>query len=152
LILTGDIEAENMLAANTKCTRVIHAAKRECGLDDSLYRALLEGAAGVPSASQIRTYVQFNAVMTAFKKLGFRVTSKAGGDGTLKETDRDTKQNRKWITAKQEYSGPAGFGKPREGREIAGQDGQAHRRRGQYPVSDAACRAESDTPTARYSG
>jgi len=50
---------------------VIHLAKKECALDDSAYRALIIGAAGVESSSQIEQEEQFDAIMLAFKHLGF---------------------------------------------------------------------------------
>jgi hypothetical protein len=86
-----------------KWMRVIHVAKRECGLDDGAYRALLCGAAGTESASGIKTWRQFDTVMAAFKNLGFRVQSKTGRASGLKETDTETKRNPAWITARQEY-------------------------------------------------
>jgi phage gp16-like protein len=51
---------------------IIHVAKKELGLDDESYRALLEGAAGVRSAADIETYRQYAAVLDAFKRLGFQ--------------------------------------------------------------------------------
>ena len=53
--------------------KIIHIAKAKTGLDDEAYRALLWGAAGVDSASQIRTSQQYNAVMAGFANLGFQV-------------------------------------------------------------------------------
>jgi hypothetical protein len=50
---------------------VIHLAKKECALDDTAYRALIIGATGVESASQIEREDQFDSVMLAFKRLGF---------------------------------------------------------------------------------
>jgi hypothetical protein len=83
--------------------RLIHVAKRERGLDDEAYRALLFGAAGVESASGIKTWKQFDGAMAAFKKLGFRATSKTSCETGLKETDTEAKRNPAWITARQEY-------------------------------------------------
>lgn len=51
---------------------LIHLAKKECALDDTLYRALLLGSAGVESASKIESESYFDSVMLAFKKLGFK--------------------------------------------------------------------------------
>ncbi len=51
--------------------KVIHIAKRECGLDDDEYRLLLKSSANVDSAAKIQTQAQFDSVMAAFKKLGF---------------------------------------------------------------------------------
>lgn len=52
--------------------KVIHVAKRETGLDEVAYRALLEGAAHVATAAAITTKGQFLAVMRAFEALGFK--------------------------------------------------------------------------------
>jgi len=49
---------------------IIHLAKKQLGLDDDAYRAILSGA-GVSSAKDIETESQFNTVMTAFVRLGF---------------------------------------------------------------------------------
>jgi hypothetical protein len=89
--------------AQRKWTQVLHVAKRECGLDDTAYRALLSGACGVESAGDITTWKQYNAALAAFKNLGFRVKSKTSRETGLKETDTETKRNPEWITAKQEY-------------------------------------------------
>jgi hypothetical protein len=50
---------------------VIHVAKKQLGLDEEAYRAILSGA-GVSSAAEIATSAQFNAVMAAFANLGFK--------------------------------------------------------------------------------
>jgi hypothetical protein len=89
--------------AQRKWTQVLHVAKRECGLDDAAYRALLSGACGVESAGEIKEWKQYNAALTAFKNLGFHVKSKTSRVTGLKETDAETKRNPEWITAKQEY-------------------------------------------------
>jgi hypothetical protein len=90
-------------AAQKKWRQVLHVAKRECGLDDTAYRALLAGAAGVESAKDITTRKQYAAALEAFKKLGFRVKSKASRASGLKGTDTETERNPAWITARQEY-------------------------------------------------
>lgn len=51
---------------------IIHVAKKELGLSDDSYRALLEGAAGVRSAADLETYRQYAAVLDAFNQLGFQ--------------------------------------------------------------------------------
>lgn len=51
--------------------RLIHTAKGKLSLDDTAYRALLEGAAGISSSREIQNYGQFKAIMSAFRKLGF---------------------------------------------------------------------------------
>jgi phage gp16-like protein len=88
--------------AQKKWIQIIHVAKRECQLDEEAYRAMLEGAAGVNSASDIKTWIQYEQILAAFKKLGFRIHSKTG-EPRLKETDTETKRNPAWITARQEY-------------------------------------------------
>lgn len=55
---------------------VIHLAKKECALDETAYRALIIGAAGVESSSEIEREDQFDAIMLSFKRLGF-MSSKA---------------------------------------------------------------------------
>ncbi len=50
---------------------LIHLAKKECALDEAAYRALIIGAAGVKSSSYIEHEDQFDAIMLAFKRLGF---------------------------------------------------------------------------------
>jgi len=49
---------------------IIHLAKKQLNLDDEAYRAVLSGA-GVSSAKDIETDLQFNTVMGAFMRLGF---------------------------------------------------------------------------------
>jgi hypothetical protein len=56
---------------------IIHVAKKQLGLDDTAYRAILSGA-GVSSSKDIKTDMQFNTIMSAFKQLGFISTSWAG--------------------------------------------------------------------------
>ena len=58
---------------------LIHIAKKDSGITDDAYRALLEGAAGVGSAAKIEYECQFNAVMKAFENLGFKSTQRNGG-------------------------------------------------------------------------
>jgi hypothetical protein len=89
--------------AQKKWIRILHVAKRECGLDDEAYRAVLAGACGVESAGCIKTWEQYNACLTAFKVLGFRIKSKTSRVSGLKETDTEAKRNPAWITARQEY-------------------------------------------------
>ena len=89
--------------AQKKWIQVLHVAKRECGLDNEAYRALLFGAAGVESAGEIKTWKQYDAALQAFWNLGFRVQSKTSRESGIKETDRETKRNPEWITARQEY-------------------------------------------------
>ena len=46
----------------------IHVLKKEAGLDDEEYRALLHGAAGVSSAANIETPDQYYKVIIAIEK------------------------------------------------------------------------------------
>jgi len=46
----------------------IHVLKKEAGLSDGEYRALLHGAAGVDSAAKIETPDQYYKVITALEK------------------------------------------------------------------------------------
>jgi hypothetical protein len=57
---------------------LIHIAKKDIGITDEDYRALLSGAAGVESASALEYEYQFSAVMKAFENLGFKSTSHGG--------------------------------------------------------------------------
>lgn len=75
--------------------RIIHIAKAKTGLDDDSYRALLWGAAGVDSATQIRTSQQYNAVMAGFANLGFRVQKR--------KVESQSSRPANMITARQEY-------------------------------------------------
>jgi hypothetical protein len=56
---------------------VIHLAKKQLALDEEAYRAILSRA-GVSSSKDIETDLQFNTVMEAFRKLGFKPYSRAG--------------------------------------------------------------------------
>lgn len=75
--------------------QIIHIAKAKTGLDDEAYRALLWGAAGVDSASQIRTSQQYNAVMAGFANLGFQVQKR--------KVESQSTRPANMITARQEY-------------------------------------------------
>ena len=67
-----------MTTRNTKNKySIIHVAKKQLGLDDDAYRAILSGA-GLTSSKDIKTATQFNTVMTAFQSLGFKSTGMAG--------------------------------------------------------------------------
>jgi hypothetical protein len=61
---------------------IIHVAKKQLGLDDTAYRAILSGI-GVTSSKDIKTNAQFNTVMSAFEQLGFRSTSWIGTRQTV---------------------------------------------------------------------
>jgi len=77
---------------------MIHIAKKETGIDDEAYRALLQGAAGVYSAAKIEFENQFQDVMKAFENLGF----KSKRESELKKMNPASGRNPLWITAKQE--------------------------------------------------
>ena len=75
---------------------IIHVAKKQLGLDDEAYRAILSGA-GLSSAKDIKTDEQYSIIMGAFTRLGFLPSGRAG----LK---RNTVPNtRGMITNRQEY-------------------------------------------------
>jgi phage gp16-like protein len=76
---------------------IIHVAKKQLGLDEETYRAVLSGA-GVDSAREITTAAQFNAVMAAFANLGF----KPRGTG-VKYQNTAPGTNSAFISKRQEY-------------------------------------------------
>jgi hypothetical protein len=78
---------------------IIHIAKKQVGIDDEAYRAILSGA-GVDSASDIKTDTQFNSVMTAFKNLGFKYQNRQNG---VKYKDTAPGRNPDYISKRQEY-------------------------------------------------
>jgi len=53
---------------------IIHVAKKQLGLDDDAYRAILSGA-GLTSSKDIKTDAQLNTVLNVFQSLGFKSTS-----------------------------------------------------------------------------
>jgi len=61
---------------------IIHLAKKQLGLDEEAYRAILSGA-GLSSAKDIESDGQFNAVMGAFERLGFRASCPKIKRGTV---------------------------------------------------------------------
>jgi hypothetical protein len=76
---------------------IIHVAKKQLGLDEEAYRAILSGA-GVSSARDIVTGAQFDTVMTAFARLGFKPR------GTeLKHHSAAPGTNPVFISKRQEY-------------------------------------------------
>jgi len=56
----------------SKKLATIHIAKKQCGLGDEEYRALLLGTTGVSSAREINTDEQYKKLMEAFGKHGFK--------------------------------------------------------------------------------
>ena len=99
------MEAKTLVigAAQRKWIQILHVAKRECSLDDQSYRSLLYGAAGVRSSSEIKTWEQYNSVLKAFARLGFKVKSGKSAKTGLKKTAPQNGRNGDWISARQEY-------------------------------------------------
>jgi hypothetical protein len=58
---------------------MIHVAKKQLGLDDDAYRSLLQEAAGVSSAADIKYEHEYGRIMYFFEKLGFKITPKPRG-------------------------------------------------------------------------
>ena len=83
-----------MTPAKTIWIRNIHVAKSKLKLSEEEYRGILNGCAGVDSSSEIKELKQYCAVMAAFKKLGFKLTS----DSEVSHRRR----NPDWITFNQE--------------------------------------------------
>lgn len=75
--------------------KMIHIAKAKTNLDDEAYQALLAGAAGVDSATEITTPEQYKAIMAGFARLGFTVTKRKVEDQNSRPANM--------ITAHQEY-------------------------------------------------
>jgi hypothetical protein len=77
---------------------IIHVAKKQLGLDEEAYRAILSGA-GAGSAKEITTDIQFNSIMQAFTRLGFRCRGRNGVK--YKSTSPGTHFD--FISKRQEY-------------------------------------------------
>jgi hypothetical protein len=92
----------SMTPAKRKWLQVLHIAKKQCGLDDEAYRALLQGSCGVSSAKDITEWRQYNECLRAFKRLGFKEQTKSGKP-SIKDTTPQEGRNPKWISARQEY-------------------------------------------------
>ena len=60
-----------MIDRNKKLA-TIHIARKQLGLDNESYRALLFGAGGIESAKDITNEEQYRKILHAFKKLGYR--------------------------------------------------------------------------------
>jgi len=78
---------------------LIHVAKKQLGLDEEAYRAILSGA-GVFSAKDIATDEQFNAVMAAFLRLGFLPSGRRHG---VKYRSTVSGKKSGMISKRQEY-------------------------------------------------
>lgn len=59
----------------SKLIQLIHVGKTKLGLDDELYREVLESCTGKTSSKDL-TIQQLEAVLNRFKQLGFEVESK----------------------------------------------------------------------------
>ncbi|CAM4092760.1 gp16 family protein [Acinetobacter pragensis] len=59
----------------TKLIQLIHVGKNQLGLDDDLYREVLESCTGKTS-SKLLNIAQLEAVLDRMKRLGFQVESK----------------------------------------------------------------------------
>ena len=59
----------------TKLIQLIHVGKTQLGLDDELYREVLESCTGKTS-SKLLSIPQLESVLTRMKQLGFQVESK----------------------------------------------------------------------------
>ncbi len=89
--------------AQRKWIQILHVAKRELSLDDTAYRAVLYGAAGVESARDIKNWQQYNDVLAAFKKLGFTLKAGKSAASSLKKTAGQKGRHEDWISSRQEY-------------------------------------------------
>ena len=59
----------------TKLIQLIHVGKTQLGLDDELYREVLESCTG-KNSSKLMTIAQLESVLDRMKQLGFQVESK----------------------------------------------------------------------------
>ncbi len=59
----------------TKLIQLIHVGKNKLGLDDDLYREVLQSTTGKSSSKDL-TIAQLNAVLDRMKQLGFDIESK----------------------------------------------------------------------------
>lgn len=66
----------------------IHVAKKQLDMDDDSYRALLQRAAGVRSASDL-DWQGFVAVLDELQRLGFKPSYKGGKRRTTPAADKD---------------------------------------------------------------
>ncbi len=86
-----------MTPAQSKWIRTIHVAKRELGLSDELYESVLCGIIGSPTSKDIKNWEQYDAVMQAFKALGFSYKHRKPVSSFPAEQHPD------YISARQEY-------------------------------------------------
>ena len=84
-----------MLSTAQKCwIRTIHTAKTKLKLSDEGYQALLQGAAQINSSKEIKTWAQYDSIMSAFQKLGFTLCKQ--------KVDPQSARHPDWLSAKQE--------------------------------------------------
>lgn len=65
-------KAKGRRAPERRRLALVHVAKRQLGLTDEQYRDLLQGAAGVRSAGDLRHHYQWDAVFRAFDRAGWK--------------------------------------------------------------------------------
>ena len=65
-------KAKGRRAPERRRLALVHVAKRQLGLTDEQYRGLLQGAAGVSSAADLRHHYQWDAVFRAFDRAGWK--------------------------------------------------------------------------------
>ena len=55
----------------------IHVAKAKTNISDEEYRAILNGAAGIESTKEIKTWKEYDSIMKAFQSFGFKLERKS---------------------------------------------------------------------------
>lgn len=88
-----------MTPAQRRWIQTIHVAKKQLKLTDEMYQAILTGAAGVTSSTQIKTWQQYEAVLAALKASGFVPAKKSTVSGSTGK--QGTAGNR--LTYRQEH-------------------------------------------------
>lgn len=74
----------------TKLIQLIHVGKNKLGLDDDLYREVLESTTGKTSSKDL-TIAQLDAVLDRMKRLGFDIESKEKSGVTNLANDAQSK-------------------------------------------------------------
>ena len=74
--------------SRAKALQIVHVAKRQLGLDESTYRALLQRVTGKSSAKDLNA-TQLQAVIAEFKRHGFRIQSTG-----IYPTDKNNQRNK----------------------------------------------------------
>lgn len=81
----------------TKLIQLIHVGKTQLGLDDELYREVLESCTGKTSSKDM-TIQQLDAVLNRLKQLGFSVESKEKtGVGNLADDAKSKLIRHLWL-------------------------------------------------------